>query len=59
MVATPDGEYLGRPPRGTTWDLGGEDPADVAEEAGGYLAVPNAKTQEWWGSLMDNGPRDS
>eukprot|EP00969_Alexandrium_andersonii_P232154 10251235-Alexandrium_andersonii.AAC.1 len=31
-------ECMGRPPPGEQWDANGEDPAEVAEEAGGYLA---------------------
>eukprot|EP00969_Alexandrium_andersonii_P274533 12133945-Alexandrium_andersonii.AAC.1 len=38
-------ECIGRPPPDGAWAANGEDPAEVAEEAGGYLAVPATKTQ--------------
>eukprot|EP00969_Alexandrium_andersonii_P180113 7960708-Alexandrium_andersonii.AAC.1 len=47
------GGQVGRPRRRATWELGGADPAEVAEEAGGCLAVPGAAAQEWWGSLTE------
>eukprot|EP00969_Alexandrium_andersonii_P086263 3802947-Alexandrium_andersonii.AAC.1 len=31
-------ECMGRPSPGEQWTVNGEDPAEVAEEAGGYLA---------------------
>eukprot|EP00969_Alexandrium_andersonii_P064716 2850271-Alexandrium_andersonii.AAC.1 len=37
-AAAAGGERMGRPSRGAQWDVTGEDPAEVAEEAGGYLA---------------------
>eukprot|EP00969_Alexandrium_andersonii_P089986 3973153-Alexandrium_andersonii.AAC.1 len=32
-------ECIGRPPEDREWAASGEDPAEVAEEAGGFLAV--------------------
>eukprot|EP00969_Alexandrium_andersonii_P194439 8588364-Alexandrium_andersonii.AAC.1 len=43
-------ERIGRPPPDGAWAANGEDPAEVAEEAGGYLAVPAAATQTFWDS---------
>eukprot|EP00969_Alexandrium_andersonii_P002234 97663-Alexandrium_andersonii.AAC.1 len=46
-------ECIGRPPEDREWTASGEDPAEVAGEAGGFLAVPSATTQAFWDDVMD------
>eukprot|EP00969_Alexandrium_andersonii_P362928 15460799-Alexandrium_andersonii.AAC.1 len=46
-------EPIGYPSPGTRWTASGKDPAEVAEEAGGSLAVPSEATRTFWDDVIN------